>query len=253
MKECLEEITKWMGVNFLKLNGDKTQIKIFKHKFSIIPDITSLGQICTESVKVLGVKLDENLSFNDFVGAKIRTCNFHLRNLYNVKDSLNIPTRIMMITNLIWSTIDYCNILLLGMNDRELKPLKLMMNRAVRFIYNVKPRSHITPYYKKAHFLPIKQRIQFKACVTAFKIFNNLSPEYLSDGFIKFVPTSSIVLREGSGRDKYMFQINANQNSQKTLFMLIKIEWNKLPLQIRKLSTVGLFKARLKTHLFSEY
>ena len=253
MKECLEEIKQWMGANFLKLNTDKTKIKIFKHKRSIIPDLRGMGQICTDSVKILGAKFDKNLNFNDFIVAKIKTCNFNLRNLYNIKDSLNTPTRILMVTNLIWSTIDYCNILLLGRNDRELRPLIIMMNKAVRFIYNVKHRSHITPYYKKAHFLPIRQRIKFKACLTAFKIFNNVSPKYLTNEFQKFVPSSSIVLREESGRDRYMFKISSSENCRRTLNTLIKIEWNKLALRIRKCETVELFKSKLKTHLFCEY
>ena len=242
-----------MGVNFLKLNTDKTKIKIFKHKRSIIPDLTGIGQICTDSVKILGAKFDQNLNFNDFISAKIRTCNFHLRNLYNVKDSLNTTTRILMVTNLIWSTMDYCNILLLGLNDRKLRPLKIMMNKAVRFIYNVKPRSHITPYYKKAHFLPIKQRIKFKACLTAFKFFYNFSPKYLADEFEIFVPISNIILREESGRDRWMFKISTSENLSRTLNASIKIEWNRLPLRLRKCDTIELFKSRLKTHLFCEY
>ena len=250
---CLSEVTNWMRLNFLKLNSEKTKIKLFKHKLSFTPDLSKIGVICNESVKVLGVNFDENLRFGDFIANKIRICNFQLRNLYNIKDSLNTSTRIMLVTSLILSTIDYCNILMLGITDKDLRPLKLMINKSVRFIYDLKPTSHITPYYKKAHFLPIKLRIKFKACLTAFNIFNNKSPNYLIADFNKFVPTSNVVLREGFGRDKCMFSLNSGNVCQRRLSTLIKREWNSLPLTIRRCTLVESFKTQLKTHLFLKY
>ena len=94
------------------------------------------------------------------------------------------------------STLDYCNVLMLGTTDVNLRPLKLVMNRAVRFICNVPFREHITPYYKKLHFLPVSKRIKFKACSIAYKIFYGSAPDYLVKSFKKFAPTTQICLRK---------------------------------------------------------
>ena len=42
--ECLTDITKWMSSNFLKINKEKTKIKIFKHKLSVMPELNHLGK-----------------------------------------------------------------------------------------------------------------------------------------------------------------------------------------------------------------
>ena len=248
--DCLKDIKNWMSANFLKLNTDKTQIKIFQHKTSIPPMLDQLGECCSKSVKLLGVNFDQSLKFNDFITTKIRKCNFQLRNLYNIRNSLNTSTRIMLVTTLILSTIDYCNILLLGATNKELRPLQLIINKSLRFIYDVKRRHHITPFYKKSHILPIKYRIKFKACLTAFNIFNNLAPNYLTDDFEKFSPTSNMLLREGTGRDCFMFEIASNEIRSKRLSTLIKKEWNSIPLDLRKCETKVSFKTKLKTYFF---
>ena len=121
-----------------------------------------------------------------------------MRNLYNIKNSLNTKTRILLVTNLILTTIDYCNILLLGATSKDLRPLKLMINKTVRFIYDLKFRTHVSPFLKKAHFLPISKRITFKACLLGFKILNNQAPEYFLNDFPKFVPLA-YSLRPDSG------------------------------------------------------
>ena len=218
-----------------------------------MPKFKLIEKIDEESIKILGVLFEENLRFSDFIVKKVKTCNFQIRNLYNIKNSLNTSTKIMMVSSLIFSTVDYCNILLLSATAKELRPLKLVTNKAVRFIFNVNPISHITPYYKKAHFLPIKLRIRFKACFVAYKIFHGIAPFYLNSEFTKFIPNQNVTLREGCGRDIYMFTIVNEELKYKTLSYLIKVEWNSLPLAIRKCGEIEMFKSNLKTHLFSQF
>lgn len=248
IKNCLKEIQCWMRMNYLKLNEEKTMIKIFKHKQSITEDVTSLGEICHGAVKILGAQFSNIFKFNEFVSQKTKICNYHLRNLYNIKNSLNTKTRILLVTNLILTTIDYCNILLLGATSKDLRPLKLMINKTVRFIYDLKFRTHVSPFLKKAHFLPISKRITFKACLLGFKILNNQAPEYFLNDFPKFVPLA-YSLRPDSGRDSFMFSESLQENLSNNLFSKIKREWNMLPFEIRSLSNISSFKKRLKSFL----
>ena len=81
---------------------------------------------------------------------------------------------------LILSSLDYCNAVLANATAKQLKPLKNIQNDAVRFIFNLKLREHVTPYFVKLHFLPIRYLISFKHCLLAFNIANETSPQYLS-------------------------------------------------------------------------
>ena len=211
------------------------------------------GVALSKTAKVLGVSMDDHTKFYSFINKKVQTCNYHLRNLRSIKKSLNFSTRVLLVTNLIMSTADYCNILLLPATSADLKPLRLVMNKAVRFIYDLRIRTHITPFYKKLHLLPIHIRIKFKACLLAYKCYYKLSPTYLHDEFETFVVREMMKSREGTGRDEFMFSESKEDMKKNHLILRIKREWNSLPLNIRKSSSVEIFKTRLKTLLFTKY
>ena len=214
--------------------------------FKVLDNVNTTG-----TVKILGVLYNEAFRFKDFISKKVQSCNYHLRNLYNIKESLDTKTRILLVTNLILSKIDFCNILLLGSSNEDLRPLRMIINKSLRFIYNLNYRDHVTPYYKKAHFLPIPERIQFKAALIAFNTYYCQSPKYLSEEFTKFYPTVSMTLREGCGRDRFMFKLTSDINS-KLLISKIILQWNALPIEIRMVSSKALFKSRLKSFFFSK-
>ena len=139
-----------------------------------------------------------------FIQRKVQVCNFKLGNLVFIQNSIPFKIRITLVTNLILSNLDYCNSLLACSNENALKPLRLVLNRAVRFIFNLRKRTHITHFLKRLHFLPIQYRIIFKTCLLAFKIFHGMAPEYLQSKFAKFVRTTTSNLRDNSGRDNYI-------------------------------------------------
>ena len=252
LKACLDEINNWMSNNYLMLNTDKTLIKIFWNKKSQL-DINKFSDFKLNSmVRVLGVNIDGCFTFDSFIANKVRTCSMHLKNLYNIRESLDFQTRILLITNLILSTIDYCNIILIGCSDLALRPLKLIINRSIRFIFNhIKFRQHISPFYDQLHFLPIRKRIIFKTCLLGYKIFYRVAPVYLEEKVQRFTPTiTHMELREGSGRDPYMFETSLHKKN--SIMDMMKLEWNKLPLNLRKCMTITTFKTKLKTHLMSQ-
>ena len=59
--------------------------------------------------------------------------------------------------------------------------------------------------------------------------------------------------REGTGRDEFMFSESKEDMKKNHLILRIKREWNSLPLNIRKSSSVEIFKTRLKTLFFTKY
>ena len=72
----------------------------------------------------------------------------------------------------------------------------------------------------------------------------------MTEEFEKFTPTTTIQLREGSGRDNYMFHVTLHENKKPGLFSKIKLQWNLLPLELRKCDNLELFKKKLKSHYF---
>ncbi|CAL8237742.1 unnamed protein product [Boreogadus saida] len=84
-----------------------------------------------------------------------------MTNLRTIRRYLDEKVKLMLIKQLIISKLDYCNTLY--MNLTKTRKLKSALNTGVRFIYDITDMNvDLTPYYKKAHILPIEQRIFFK-------------------------------------------------------------------------------------------
>ena len=124
--------------------------------------------------------------------------------------------------------------------------MQRVQNAAVRFIYNVKKSEHISQYLKKAHFLPIRFRIQYKMCLITFKILNGLSPRYLHDLVQLHIPKRSN-LRSQS--DCHRLQVPSKYSN--TISYKMTMLWNSLPFTLRELDSLPVFKKHLKTYFFN--
>jgi hypothetical protein len=258
LMKCLTDIQNWMNDSFIKLNVQKTQFIVISPRYANMltrsPQLNILFNeepiLTSNSLKILGIHLTTGFDFKMFINKKVSVCSFHLRNLRNISKSLPTSAKIILVVNLILTTLDYCNVILVGTTDKDIKPLQKTMNSAVRFIFNLRRREHITPFLFKLHFLPIRQRINFKTCVMAFKIKRKLSPDYLMDLFDDFVPTTSTQLRVGMGRDQTMFARWDKSYNDNLIFCKLVTTWNNLPYNLRKIETITEFKTKLKTHYF---
>ena len=64
---------------------------------------------CKISAKNLGVVLYSLLSFRSHIDSNVKTCNFHIRNLYMIKDFVNRKNLATLVQSLIVSKVDYCD------------------------------------------------------------------------------------------------------------------------------------------------
>jgi hypothetical protein len=132
----------------------------------------------------------------------IQVCNLHLCNLQATNNSSPRKTGIMLVTSLLSSLLDYCHALLIGTPKYIINTLQKILNKAVRFIYVVKRREHITPYLYQLHILSVLYRIKSKVGVIAYKIIQSSAPTYLNNKVTMFKPTNDKPRREGAGRDQ---------------------------------------------------
>ena len=104
-----------------------------------------------------------------------------------------------------------------------------------------------TPTLKKLHWLPIKQRIDYKTCLLTYKTLTNQQPTYLYNS-LSF-PSHSVSTRSS---DSLVLSIPYVRSSLgKRAFSVIGPRlWNSLPPDTRNSSSLPIFRSRLKTHLF---
>ena len=180
-----------MKENYLKINAGKTKSIVIGSPYQVRnwqdntitlinnEDGKELEKLNT--VLSLGVNIDSTLSLKNFVNTKCSEAYFKIRNISRLRYCLGAPMRIMLVRNLLLSKLDYCNAILANIPKYLINKLQRILNASVRFIYNIKKHDHISYYLKKAHFLPVQKRIDFKLCTFVLKIIHNLAPTYLND------------------------------------------------------------------------
>ena len=128
-----------------------------------------------------------------------------------------------------WSSLIYIDSKLIGM--RHHKHFKI----------------HITPTLKKLHWLPIKQRIDYKLSLLTYKALTNQQPKYLYNS-LSF-PSNSVFTRSS---DSLVLSIPYVRSSlgKRTFSVIGPRLWNSLPPDTRNSNSLPVFGSRLKTHLF---
>ena len=112
---------------------------------------------------------------------------------------------------------------------------------------------HVTPLMKELHWLPVRQRIEFKINIVTYKAKNNLAPGYVSDMTEAYNrPKLNMTLRS-SKQNRLDEKWSKHKRSGDRAYSVCGPKlWNLVPLKIRELSTVELFKKELKTNLFKK-
>ena len=119
----------------LKLNDGKTEIIVIRGNLRNISladfGVMSFGDaqvVPFESAKNLGVVLDSTLSFRSHVDSVVKICNFHIRNLYMIRDFVSKKNLITLVHSLILSRVDHCNSVLIGLPNVTLKKAQSLLN-----------------------------------------------------------------------------------------------------------------------------
>ena len=87
-----------------------------------------------------------------------------------------------MATAIIGARIDYCNSLLYGITERNLKRLhKKVHNATARIVYQASFRTSATALRQQLHWLPIRQRITYKLATLTFKAKYCRTPLHLHE------------------------------------------------------------------------
>jgi len=121
---------------------------------------------------VLGVVLDQRLTFEKYATAVAKSCNYHAQAIRHIRHLLTPDLVQTLACSLILSRIDYCNALLHGVPAATIHKLQRVQNNAARIVLQAPRRSDAKPLLRRLHWLPVEQRIMYKTDVLAFKVRN---------------------------------------------------------------------------------
>ena len=185
VENCISAICRWIDLNELKLNHDKTEVMLIHSKYRPSPSFRSLcvgdeSVAASQSARSLGVIFDEHMSFHAHVSSIRRSSFYHLRNLSRIRKYFTKESAEVAFHAFVTSKLEYCNALLYGLPKYQLQRLQYVQNTAARVVLQVSKFQHITPVLCELHWLPIQYRIIFKILLLVSKSLNGTSPSYLA-------------------------------------------------------------------------
>ena len=91
IQACLSDISSWMSLNRLKLNGDKTELLIigsqFRPNLQFPPVVLNDGSVILPSkyARNIGVTFDSVLNFERHITDICKSCYFNIHNIYRIR------------------------------------------------------------------------------------------------------------------------------------------------------------------------
>ena len=251
----LESCQQWLIDNKLSLHLGKTEAILFgSHRklkkqceFNVMCNNEPIQS--TQSVKYLGITLDQCLSGESIANNVIKKAGARLNFLYRQALFLDPKTRKTLVSALIQCYFDYsCSSWFSGLSKKLQNKLQVMQNKIVRFILGLDSRTHVgQAELDRLEFLDTDDRVKQLKLNHAFKIFNNMSPDYLSDHFIKTSERHRYNTRD-SHLNFVVPKFHGHIGSTTFQYTTVKA-WNCLPSNIKSINSYANFKKEVKAHL----
>ena len=253
MEVCILEIKSWMDANKLKLNDTKTELITLSSKYQQSKIHVNEIQVAntqinaSTSVRNLGVMFDNTLSMDTHVKKICQSVYFQIRNVTSIRKVLSDRAASMVVHALIISRLDNGNSLLFGISQYLVKKLQHAQNATARVLSRGRKYDHITPTLMDLHWLPMKQRIEYKILLLTWKAIHDLAPVYIRN--MLFTYTSGLNLRS---TNKHLLKVPRTRSSygDRSFIALAPNLWNHLPQHLRILDSLHSFQTQLKSHLF---
>ena len=244
VREKLEEdscnLIQWASNNLMAANPDKFHLILSETDTSLSVNIGKHEIFNQNSVKLLGVTIDNKLTLNKHVSSLCKKASQKLHALARVARYMNTAQRRTIMKAFVNSQFGYCPLLWM-MHSRSLNNrINKIHERALRLVYNDQLSS-------------FKDLLELDGCVTihernlqtlateVYKVISRIAPTIMNEIFqlkdnIKY--NSRFPLKTHN--------VNTVHNGTETLTFLGPRIWAIVPTELKTISTLREFKTKIK-------
>ena len=247
-------IQKWCKDNKMVINTDKTKSMLIcsKQRRRTLPENDVLSVLMggrqlnnTNMEKLLGVKVDSNLTFQDQIDYVCKTVGSRLALLRRIKQYIDIPTCILFFNGFILPYIDYCSIIWSSCTRGNIERIEKLLKSAARIILNASYDERSMDLFSKLGWYTFEQRLKRKRLHLVYKALNDLCPHYMKDMFQYTSDVHNYALRSTSSSGLFLSRGDTEFHKKKFSYISAK-EWNDLPPHVKAASSFTSFKRLIK-------
>jgi len=205
----LQKVANWFLSNKMAINTSKTKFILFRtHGKNVDENICKIfynnneigspidqnlifpieriqNSGPTKTFKLLGILLDEYLSFDSHISLLCSKISKSLYIINRVKNTLPKDSLLNLYYALIHSHLSYCTSVYGSATTTSLSRLVIMQKRAIRTICNVPSRTHTAPLFKTLQILPVDKLIHFSKIKFMHNYVHNRLPFSFNETWVK--------------------------------------------------------------------
>ena len=249
LQNCIDKLTKWSHFNHMSLNPHKTKLMIITTRQKRQNITTELPTLCiaeepveiVDSHRVLGVMIDNNLSWHSHVNYMSKTLSKKVYRLCRIKHFLNPHARRLFFHAHILSCIRYCSTLFHSASENATKPVVRIYKGAIKAVL-LKSSSLTTSDYKDLDIFPLKLTFARNKLILMQKIALGKVPLALQSEFQRCIRQHG-KLQVPIPRTLDLFKSSLRYSGS--------ILWNALPQTVKSSNSISVFKNHLIRHFRS--
>ena len=135
LEACTNNLFKWFHENHVKANADKYHLLVTTTKNAVSANIREFAKNNSNGEKLLGIKIDTKLSFENHVSSLCKKASQKLHALARIVNYMDLSKRKSLMKAFITSQFNYCPLIWM-FHSRELNNrINRIHERALRLVY----------------------------------------------------------------------------------------------------------------------
>jgi len=258
LQSCLAILETWCTNNGMVLNTDKTKVLMITtpHKRarlgenSISLTFKNVPLQSSNTEKLLGIYVNENLKWNDHVNKIKKKISTNIWLLSRIKMYIPLHARILFYKAYIQPHLDFCSVVWGGTNNTNIHKLYILQKRLCKTIFG-KDYTTVSDAMEVMSSLNIQDRIIVNKAKFMYKVSKGLVPGYITSMFEKD-QTVYNNLRSSSYLNYTIPRPRIEQFKESISYSGPSI-WNRIPESIRCMNTIDSFTTHFIRWLKSTY
>ena len=170
--QCLQH---WFSLNSLKMNADKTCFTLLGTQNSVetasgfVLQVNDVNIRPAKHIKVLGVLLDQTLSWEPHISSIVRKTNAILVSLFKIRPHLSPEILRILVQAHVFPHLQYCSSVWGGTTNSRLDRLQRVIHFAARLVSGLRKYDHVTPALTALGWPSMKDMIARRDAVNVYR------------------------------------------------------------------------------------
>jgi hypothetical protein len=252
LEEDLLKISLWLKFHFLTANETKTKYLLFHNKrrqeffHEISLNIKFNGKVIerVEHTRLLGLEIDETLTFSFHIFQMQKKIVSFMFALKRIRSLITEQTAVTLYFAYIHSRLNYMNSIWAVIPKYLMNAIEIIQRKALRIVF-CKDRlcSRVELYSER--ILPVSVQCRLSTAILTFKMINNSAKLNFP---IQYANQRHRHATRNAGN--IIVPRTATQLGASNFFIRGFLEFNDIPVDIKKYVSLNLFKSHYREHLY---